>query len=155
MGYRLSRNLEASLIDYFRAALITDSWVGVQCEKSLKQSEIKLPCILIYCSNTDTQKKEIGSGEYIKYPNIVIRIYGTNEGNREDLADWVLEKLEGTINYYTYTNGGETKSQVAGGISIIKIIRDTKELSSTDPEAIEFRDRYRHVLEVSCLVGEI
>lgn len=155
MAYRLSRNLEASLIDYFRAELITDSWSGVQCEKSLKQSEIKPPSIIIYCSDTDTEKKEIGSGIYIKYPTIVIRIFGTDEGIREDVMDWILEKLEENIYYYEYSNGGKTKSSVKGGIIIRKIIRMEKELANTDPENIEYRDRYRGNITVSCYIGEI
>ena len=84
MAYRLSRNLEASLIDYFRSALTTDGWTGIACEKSLKQSEIKLPAIVIYCSNTDAELIEIGSGDYIKYHTITIRVFGKDEGSRED-----------------------------------------------------------------------
>jgi hypothetical protein len=155
-GYRRSRNIEVSLIDYFRAELISDGWNGIQVEKSIKQSEIKLPAILIYCSDTATQKKEIGGSKYIKFPTVTIRIYAENDGQRLDLADWLLEKLEGTINYYTYViSGGQVTSKtLAGGITITKIIRNEKELSNTDPENLEYRDRYRHNITISCFIGE-
>ena len=159
MAYRNSRNLEASLIDFFTAELIAgpNPWVGVQCEKSLKQAEIVLPTILIYVQDTDAQKKEIGSGTFLKFPTVVIRIYAKSDGQRLDLADWVLEQLEGTISYYTYTiTSGVVSSKVlAGGISIVKIIRNDKELGNTDPALLASEDRYRHNLTFSCYVGEI
>lgn len=154
MAYRLSRNLEASLIDFFRVELVTDGWVGIQCEKSLKQEKIKTPCILIYCSDTDTQLKEIGSGKYLKFPTIIIRVFGTDEGNREDLADWILEKLEESITYYEYSNGGNTKSAAMGDIIVRKITRNEKELANTSPELLEYSDRYRHNITISCFVGK-
>ena len=157
MSYRLSRNCEASLIDYFRQELSNDGWQNIQCEKSLKNEEIKLPAILIYCSNTDAELEEIGSSSFIKYPNITIRIYGKDEGSREDLADWILEKLEGNIDYYQYvvTNGQVSSKILSGSFTIRKIIRNEKEFSNTDPEALEFRDRYRHNITFSCYVGII
>ena len=157
MAYRNSRNLEASLIDFFTSELVTDGWSGVQCEKSLKQAEVALPTILIYVQDTDVQKKEIGSGTFLKFPTVVIRIYAKSDGQRLDLADWVLEQLEGTISYYTYTiTSGVVSSKVlAGGISLIKIDRNEKELANTDPESISAEDRYRHNLTFSCYVGEL
>lgn len=154
-NYKLSRNLESSLIDFFRQELTSNGWVGIIVEKSLKQSEIKPPCILIYCSDTDTQSKEIGSGKYLKFPTIVIRVFATSDGIRLDLADWLLEKLEGSINYYEYViNDGQVISKIlAGEILVRKIIRNEKELLNTNPELLEYSDRYRHNLTISCFIG--
>jgi hypothetical protein len=95
MAYRRSRNLEASLIDYVSAALTTDGWTGIRCEKSLAEVyDGKPPAILIYVQDTDTQKREVGGNIYLKFPTVYIRIFAKNDGQRLDLADWLLEKLE-------------------------------------------------------------
>ena len=157
MAYRLNRNLEASLIDFLREELLSDGWSGISVEKSVKQANIKPPLILVQSTDTDTQKREIGSGVYIKYPTVTIRIFAKNDGQRLDLADWLLEKLEETINYYTYvvTNGVISSKDLAGQIVVRRIVRNEKELSNTDPSVLEEEDRYRHNLTFSCFIGEV
>ena len=127
--YRLKRNLESSLIDFFRSELITDGWNGIAVEKNIKQEEIKLPAIIIYASNTDNQKKEIGGSKYLRFTTVTLRIFATSEGQRQDLSDWVLEKLETDIAYYSYviTNGEITSKTLSGNIVITKINRDSKD----------------------------
>ena len=155
--YRESRNLEASLIDFLKIELNEDGWTGINVEKSLKQSQIKIPVILIYVQDVDPQQKEIGSGDYLRFPTVIIRIFADNDGQRLDLADWILEKLEDNIEYYEYvvTNGAVSSKNLAGNIVIRKIIRNEKELSNTNPEVLEKEDRYRHRIEVSIFVGLI
>lgn len=157
MAYRLNRNLEASIIDYLRVELIEDGWEGIGVEKSVKQSKIKPPLILVQSVDTDTQKREIGSGKYIKYPTVTIRIFATSDGQRLDLADWLLEELEDDIEYYKYTvvNGQVSSKVLDGQLTIRKIIRNEKELANTDPSVLEEEDRYRHNLTFSIFVGKI
>ena len=158
--YRASRNLEASLIDYLVEELDNDGWEGIQCVKSLKRDKqgvilLKPPIILINVISNPRQKLEIGSGKFLTFPIVYIRIFATNDGQRLDLADWVLEKLEGDITYYSYMidDGQVHTKHESGAISIINIARDEKELVNTNPESLEEEDRYRHLIEFSCYVG--
>lgn len=154
--YRLSRNIESSLIDYFTEELKKDGWEGISCEKFLVNKNSKPPVITIFSFRTDIRKLEIGSGRFIKFPQIVIRIFAKSEGQREDLADWILEKLEDNIPYYIYEikDGKVSKKIAKGYINILNIIRNEKELANTDPSVLEEEDRYRHNITVSCIVGE-
>jgi len=158
MPYRISRNLEASLIDFFTAKLTADGWNGIRCEKSLAQVyDGTLPAILIYVQDTDTEKREIGGNIYLKYPTVYVRIFATSDGQRLDLADWVLEKLEVvSLPYYTYTivNGVVSTKILAGNIVIRSIKRNEKELGNTNADVLEKEDRYRHLISLSCFVGE-
>jgi hypothetical protein len=157
MAYRLSRNLEASLIDYFRAEALTDNWKDLAIEKNLKQAIIAIPSICISIIDTDNPPLEIGSGVFLKFPRINIRIFAKDDGMRLDLADWVIEKLEGDIDYYTYTISGGivTGKTIAGSVGGINITRNEKELANTNPENLEKEDRYRHLISFTCNVGLI
>ena len=154
--YRLNRNLESSLIDYLRAQLTTDGWQNISVEKSMPAKEFKPAVILIQVSDIDAQKREIGSGKFIQFPRVTIRIFAENDGQREDLSNWLLDKLEADIPYYHYviTAGTVSSKIVSGNIVVLRIIRDEKELANTNPDVLEKEDRYRHNLTFNCYVGE-
>ena len=58
MGYRLSRNIEASLVDYITAELLADGWVGIRVEKVFaKVYKGELPCICINVSSRPYKKR--------------------------------------------------------------------------------------------------
>jgi hypothetical protein len=158
MAYRRSRNLEASLIDYLSTALTMDGWTGIRCVKSLAQVyDGEVPAILIYVQDTDTQKREVGGNLYLKFPTVYIRIFADNDGQRLDLADWILEKLEvASLPYYQYTitNGVVSSKVLKGNIVIRSINRNEKELANTQPDTLDEEDRYRHLIELSCFIGE-
>jgi hypothetical protein len=156
MAYRRSRNIEASLIDYFRTALFDDKWEGITVEKSIKQDELNPPTILINVVDTDVKKLEIGSASTLKFPTVYIRIFADNDGQRLDLADWALDKLEGDIPYYQYSifDGKVASKDEAGNLVVLQITRDEKELFNTDPTFLSKEDRYRHLIAFTCYVGE-
>lgn len=155
---RLKRNILKSLKTYFVAKLSADGWSGITVDLQTKKAiSVPSPKILISILDTVNQKREIGSGKFLRFPDVVIRIYGTDGGNREDLADWVNEKLENDIPYYTYTlaSGGVFTSILTGNINVIKITRDDHEFANTSPDILDEEDRYRHNITFSCYVGEI
>ena len=157
--YRRSRNIESSLIDYLSTALTADGWSGIRTCKSLTQVyDGEVPAILIYVQDTDTQKREVGGNIYLKFPTVYIRIFAENDGQRLDLADWILEKLEVvSLPYYQYTitNGVVSAKVLKGNIVIRSINRNEKELANTQPDTLDEEDRYRHLIELSCFIGEI
>lgn len=155
MAYRISRNIEASLIDRITADLATDGWSGIRIEKSFAEVyKGTLPCICINALEIRPEKLEIGSKTNLKYFTVNIRIFATSDGQRLDLSDWLLDKLEDDTDYYSYTiTGGIVSAKVlAGRIVITKFFDNRKELVNT--EILEKEDRYRHLLSMECIVAE-
>jgi hypothetical protein len=155
MAYRISRNIEASLIDRITTDLVTDAWVGIRVEKSFAEVyNGTLPCIVVNALEIRPEHLEVGSKTYLKYFTISIRIFATSDGQRLDLSDWLLDKLEEDTNYYSYTivNGIVSVKTLTGRIVITRIFDNRKELTNT--EGLEKEDRYRHLLSMECIVAQ-
>lgn len=155
MAYRISRNIEASLVDRITADLTAGSWVGIRVEKSFAQVyEGTLPCICVNVLEIRPVKKEIGTKTNLKYFTVNIRIFSVNDGQRLDLSDWLLDKLEDDTIYYAYTivNGVVSAKVATGRIVITKWFDNSKELTNTETLAEE--DRYRHLLSFECIVAD-
>ena len=155
MAYRVSRNIEASLIDRITANLATDGWIGIRVEKSFAEVyKGTLPCICINTLEIRPQKLEIGSKTNLKYFTVNIRIFATSDGNRLDLSDFILDLLEDDINYYSYTitNGEVAQKDLTGRIVLTRWFDNRKELVNT--EILEKEDRYRHLLSFEVIVAE-
>jgi hypothetical protein len=151
--YRISRNIEASLVDFITSALTTDSWTGIRVEKGFPQDYKKItPFIGVEVLDLNPEKLEIGSKTHIKYYNVKIRIFATNDGQRLDLADWLFDKLEDDVLYYAYTiaNGVVSVKTLTGKITINGQIANGKELQNT--ENLEKEDKYRHLFSFECHV---
>lgn len=152
--YRISRNIEASLIDGITANLTTDGWTGIRTEKSFAEVyKGTLPCICINVSELRPQKLEIGSKTNLKYFTVNIKIFATSDGQRLDLADWLFDELEDDFTYYTYTitNGVVSAKVSAGKIVVTKWFDNRKELTNT--ENLIKADRYRQLLSFECLIS--
>ncbi len=154
MAYRLSRNCEASLIDKITADLATDGWSGIYIEKVFAEVyNGHYPAILVGVSDRPDIRKEVGSDSLSDYVNIEIRIFASDDGQRLDLADWILPKMMSGIPYYTYTitNGAVSSKVLAGRISVLELTINRKELRATENLVAE--DRYRHLLSFRCRVS--
>jgi hypothetical protein len=154
MAYRISRNLEASLIDRITANLATDGWTGIRIEKAFAEVyKGTLPCIVVNALEIRPEHLEVGSKTYLKYFTVNIRIFATSDGQRLDLSDWLLEKLEDDTDYYVYTitNGVVSGKVLTGRIVITRILDNRKELVNT--EILEKEDRYRHLISFEAIVA--
>lgn len=155
MAYRISRNIEASIVDKITSQLTTDGWSGIRVEKSFAQVyEGTLPAICINVNSVDPTKLEIGSKTNIKYFEVAIRIFAVNDGQRLDLSDWLTDLLEDDINYYIYTitNGVVSAKVLSGKIHILNFTRNEKEFINI--ENLEKEDKYRHIVTFRCYVAE-
>lgn len=155
MAYRISRNIEASLIDRITANLVTDGWTGIYVEKT--SAEIyggHFPAILVSVQEIRPEKLEIGSKTNLKYFTIYIRIFASNDGQRLDLSDWLLDKLEDDTDYYVYTiTSGVVSSKVKSGkIVSTRWLDNRKELVNT--ENLEKIDKYRHLLSFEAIIAD-
>lgn len=152
MAYRVSRNIEKSLLDFITTNLTTDSWTGIRVEKGFpKDYKGKVPMIGVEVLEMNPLLLEIGSKTHIKNYTVKIRIIASDDGQRLDLADWLFDELEDDVTYSTYvvTNGIAVGTHV-GKIIITKWLNDEKELQNT--ENLEKEDKYRHLFSFECNV---
>ncbi len=152
--YRNYRNLEATLIYKITADLLSDGWTGIRVEKAFAEIyKGTLPAICVSMEESDVLSREIGSKSYLENILVSIRIFATSDGNRLDLASWMLSKIMPGMNYYTYTitSGVVSSKTLAGRIIILDITSNRKELKNTDN--LDIIDRYRHVLTFRCRIS--
>lgn len=161
--YRISRNLEASFIDYIEAQLVTDGWNNVEVEKTFSRiyrdtssSETKKSYICVRLSDTIHDKAEIGNTSTIRTPLVLIDIFGTGDGNRLDLKDWLISILKSGISYYDYViSNGTIQSKTANGRIRVLNIGDTPVDFNIDKNELDVKDRYRHLLSIEISLGRI
>ena len=160
MAYRISRNIEASLIDWLTTALTTAGYIpGTRVEKVFAEVyKGALPCICIEQNPEEDTLLEIGSKTWLKTFSISIRIFATSDGLRLDLKDLITDLLEDDIDYYPYTvvNGivtvkGLPNGTPTGKIKLLKITRNEKELVNT--ENLVKEDKYRHIISFNAVVS--
>lgn len=150
MSLRDYRNIEYSLIDYFTTQLAVDQWANIDVVKSFTEAYTTNNAVLcINLISPNPTKKEIGSSTWLKNFEIVIRFFGTDDGQRLDIASWILEKLENSISYYTFTfTNGIASKVLAGTINPTTIIRDEKEFVNI--ENMDKKDKFRHLIQFRC-----
>ena len=155
--YKLSRNVEKSIIDYLTAELATDGWTGIFVEKVFAQiyseTNPSFPAILVAVSNRPEKRREVGSSSLSGFVNLEIRVFATGDGLRLDLSDFLLEKIMPGIPYYAYTitSGVVSEKTLAGRIVILEITANRKELVNLTGLAIE--DKFRHLLSLRARVS--
>lgn len=152
--YRLSRNVEASVIDYLTAQLVTDGWSGIRVAKGFNQAyEGALPCITVDVFDRPDSRRELGTNTLHKYIILELRIFATSDGQRLDLKDWLTDLIMSGVAYYTYTiTSGVVSAKVASGrINVLEILSNRKELTNLENLSVE--DKFRHLLTLRCKVS--
>lgn len=156
MAYRISRNIEASILRYI-SSLVASDWSGVTVEKSFARAyTIKVPVICVRLGPSTHTKAEIGSDSTIRESQVFIDIMASDDGNRLDLKDYLVEHLKSGIPYNIYTiHNGEIESEVASGtLRVLKI--DDKPIDfDTNKDKLDVHDRYRHMLTLTVSLGNI
>lgn len=148
--FSLSRNLELSTI-YHLETNINSDWTGIKTVKSFNSAyKEPLPVVAVYLSSINNDRKEIGSTELVKEAIINIDIFAKSDGQRIDLADYIVDKLKDQFTYYIHSQASgnpETLSRVAeGSIMVRDFITDTK---LNLGENVDQYDKYRHFLQFS------
>lgn len=146
-SYRITRNIEASLVDYISSQLTADGWIGIRTELDFSEAyKGELPCIVVNSDDNPDKRLQVGSNQLSNFFVIEIRIFATSNGQRKDLRDWMKEKIMVGIPYYSYiiTGGAVSEKILKGRISVLEITANRKELANLDGLAKE--DKYRHLL---------
>lgn len=154
--YRISRNIEASIIDFIKTNVDAD-WTNINVIKGFsKANDLETPIIAIRCGVTAHEKVEIGSTSIKRIPQVLIDIFGTSDGNRLDLKDYIIEKIKGGLTYYDYEiENGTVKTKVEAGRISVGDIDDTPINFDIDKDKLNERDKFRHLLTISISLGKV
>ena len=154
--YRISRNIESSIIDYLIDELAS-SWSNVNVEKTFARVyELSLPTVCVRLATTEHPKAQIGDNSTYRIPQILIDVFCTSDGQRLDLKDFLIEKLRGGLNYYEYTTSGNTiTDKTQNGRIRVLSIDDIPIEFDTDKDNLDVHDRYRHLLTLTISLGRI
>ena len=159
MTYRTSRNFEASIIDYIKEKLdeTGSGWSDIRVEKAFSRVyDGSLPCICVRCGVTDHTRAEIGGTSTYRTANILIDIFGTSDGIRLDLKDWLIANIKAGIPYYNYTivGGAVDDKDLDGRINVLNI-DDVPVDFDIDKAKLDVADRYRHLITLSVSLGQM
>jgi hypothetical protein len=156
MAYRITRNIEASFIEAIQT-LVNADWTGVTVEKSFARVyDIKVPVICVRAGIATHDKVEIGGTATRREPQIFIDIFASDDGNKLDMKDYLIEKLKAGVTYKTYviTNGAVASRTTAGKLNVLKI--DEKPIEfDTDRDKLDIHDRFRYLLILTVSTGKV
>ena len=154
--YRISRNIEASIIDYLKSEFITD-WGSNKVEKTFTRIyDIELPSICIRVGNTNHNWAEIGERSTIRESQVLIDIFANSDGQRLDIKDWLINKVKNGFVYYDYIiNDGIVQTKTSNGRIRVINIEDTPINFDTDKNELDVHDRFRHLITLTISLGRI
>ena len=154
--YRISRNLEASFIDFLKPLLLTD-WGFDRVEKTFARIySIELPSVSIRVGDTIHNKAEIGDDLTIRDVHVLIDLFCTSDGQRLDIKDYVIEKIKSGLDYYDYEiESGAIKTKTKNGRIRVLTIDETLINFGTDKNALDVHDRFRHLIDLTISLGRV
>ncbi len=154
--YRISRNIEASLIDYLKPLFNID-WNSDRLEKTFTRIyNIELPSICVRVGTSSHPKAQIGDDSTIRTIQVLIDIFAKSDGQRLDIKDWLITKLKTGCPYYEYTiNNGTVESKTQNGRIRVLDISDTPINFDTDKNDLDVHDRFRHLLTLTISLGRV
>ena len=116
--FREARCVELSIIDYIETQ-ISANWTGITTVKAFQDAyKASLPVVSIELKSIDPNTEEIGNTATIEDYTINIDIFAKSNGQKIDLAAFILTQLKVGCVYYDYsqTSGApETLTKVANG----------------------------------------
>ena len=154
--YRISRNIEASIIDRIEEVLTACSFTGVTVLKTFAQvyQEAK-PIICVRVGDTLYPKVEIGTPSVVRDVEVFIDIFADNDGQRLDLKDCLTEYLKRNIDYYEYTiTNGAVSGQVLSGRLRVSNLTDTLVNANTNKNDLDDYDKYRSLISMTVDLGQ-
>ena len=116
--FQPARNTELS-IHYYLKTEIDSAWSGISTIKSFTQAyKTALPVVCVRLREFPPTPLEVGSTTLLYDYNIVIDIFANSEGQKNDLANFIMDKLKDGCVYYEFsqTSGApETLTKTANG----------------------------------------
>ena len=154
--YRISRNIEASSIDYLKSNLQTD-WNIDRVEKTFSRIyKIELPSVCIRVGETIHSKAQIGDDSTVRDVHVLIDIFATSDGQRLDMKDYIIKKVKNGFDYYDYEiENGQVKNKTKNGRIRVLTINETLVNFGIDKNDLDVHDRFRHLIDLTISLGRI
>lgn len=163
--YRISRNIEASVIDFLNEVLhlANVGWKHITVEKTFKRiyglqmdENTQHAAICVRVLGSIHHKAEVGDNATWREVTVMLDIFATSDGQREDLKDYIIEYIKHGVPYYKYVIQGEGApiKALAGRLRILKI-EDTPVNFNVEKNQLQVVDRYRHALAITMSTGKI
>jgi hypothetical protein len=149
-AFRESRNVELSLVYYLQTNINSD-WSSVTTVKSFTNAyKAALPVVAVRLTDTINDRREVGSTTLLNDYILTIDVFGSSDGLRIDLADYIVDKLKDGCIYYEHsqTSGApETLTRTNGNKRLI--VRKFLSNQKLDfGEDVDNYDKFRHFIQV-------
>jgi len=162
MAYRITRNLEASIIQFLETNLNND-WGNIEVVKTFsKVKEIqfsekdKTACVCVRVGTSDHTRVGIGGNSTRREAQVLLDIFASNDGQRLDLKDYIISKVKSGLLYYEYViSNGSIHSKTANGRITVLNIDDAPVDFDVDKDALDVHDRYRHLISLNVSIGKV
>jgi hypothetical protein len=153
--FQTNRDVELSTI-YYLETQIDASWSNVEVTKMMPNvgktrvtSLPDRPIVVARLLEQDTSRFEVGNTRLSNKYNIIIDIFARSDGQRIDLAGFILDKLKDSWTYYehSHTSGDPTSldRSADGKILVDEFMQNRKIQIFDNPE--EF-DKFRHFMSI-------
>lgn len=159
--YRPTRNYEASVIDFLKQIFAqSGGYLNITIEKTFKriyglQMDVNIgaAAICVRAIGSQLPKYEIGSNAICRHVTIMIDVFATSDGQREDLKDYIIYYIKRGVPLNSYSNNGNT-SVLKGRLRVMSI-DDNPVNFNVDKNQLQVADRYRHALSIKVTDGDI
>lgn len=143
MAWRYKRDIERSLLIYIRENVNND-WTGISVGLSFNYTKHTPPRVCSVLDSGTHKKLELGTPSLNSKDLAIIDLYCTGDGQRLDLAAYLLDILKGGFPFYDFSpNPADPDNllKVQKGWVYVDFVADTK--VTVDVNA-EVADKYRH-----------
>lgn len=148
--FQEARCVELSTIDYLETQ-INASWSGITTIKSFTNAyKTALPVVCIRLLDTDSERREIGGTTLLNDYTIAIDLFCKSDGQRIDLAAFILDKLKDPWTYYDYSQASgapETLAKTENGKLHVKRFIENNKIDFGD-DGVDAWDRFRHIIMI-------
>lgn len=150
--FQNNRNMELSTIYYFEQ-VFQDNWSGINVVKGFSQvTSASLPVVAIGLIEQTTSRFEIGNNKLKNIYVFSFDIFAKSDGQRIDLAGFILDKLKDNWTYYYFSHPSGDNSSLEktekGKIFVTDFVTNTK---VEFVENMEGYDRFRHSIVVNTM----
>jgi len=143
------RNTELSTLKYLEDSLNAD-WTGVTVVKSFNQAYdtgVNPPIVACYLNNTNNITLEVGSTTLDPREQIAIDIFARSDGQRIDLAAYIVDKLRRGWTYYAYSHASGDNTTLdltsSGRVQVTSFDNDN---AVGFGGTVDVKDRFRHTI---------
>ncbi len=162
--YLTTRNIWRSAKEYLENKASDESLdvkIAASFEYAYEKDNEGTAMITVGVEDVISTRKEIGSNELLKTYRLVVDIFGTSQGEKLDLTDWVEESLKSGFKYYEYVvdspdstnliNASVVTKTEIGKIEIKGYLSNRNVRLGNDCSK---RDQHRRVILFQCFLNE-